>query len=98
MSEQNGEGSHHTEIVCGEVSTGDEQTELARNIERAYGRIHTLALSKGRVVMSTIQSCVSMGSTGICYIITVQWVTREQLESLQRQQAILQSIPPGRRN
>lgn len=97
MSEQNGGQGHHVEVVSGVVATPDQCETLAMDIERAYARINKLALARDLVIVSTTQLCTALPEGRVCYILTAQWLPREKLEALQRQQAILGSVPPSRR-
>lgn len=98
MSERNGASTHYTEVVTGSVVDRDNCCRTARRIEEAYARINQAALAKGMVIVSTIQSTVALNEESICYLITVHWVSRENLEAMQRQQTILGGgAPPAGR-
>lgn len=80
--------THAVETVNVSLRAGDE----ARAIEEAMARLNARSLAAAMVIMSTTVTQTVYDRNGECYLlytVMVQWMSRENLEALQRQQRIL---------
>lgn len=87
-SEQDKKLTHAVESVNVSLRGGEE----ARAIEAAMSRLNARSLASSMMIMSTTVTQTVYDRAGepyLCYTILAQWMSREALEQLQRQQRIL---------
>lgn len=90
--------SHVVEVVVGRFDTEQEQAKTVERLEAAYAKLRKRAIDENMVVLSSMQTCEHLAPFTICYTITVNWISRDELEALQRQQALLRGMPAGGMN